>query len=201
MDEATASLASAIGERVRAERLSRRWTLDELANAAGVSRRMVVSVEQGAVNPSGGTLLRLSAALGVGLPALVEAPESRPVKVARLGQGAVLWNGENGGSGILMASTDPPDVVELWDWLLGPGDRHASEAHTSGTKELVHVLDGELTIEVADQVITLATGDAASFAGDSPHSYANATPKPARFSLAVFDPGASSPTRGGLPNV
>jgi len=110
MDEATASLASAIGERVRAERLSRRWTLDELANAAGVSRRMVVSVEQGAVNPSVGTLLRLSAALGVGLPALVEAPESRPVKVARLGQGAVLWNGENGGSGILMASTD----LRMW---------------------------------------------------------------------------------------
>ena len=38
---------------------------------------MVVSVEQGAVNPSVGTLLRLSDALGVGLPALVEPPENQ----------------------------------------------------------------------------------------------------------------------------
>ena len=37
---------------------------------------MAVSVEQGAVNPSVGTLLRLSAALGVGLPALVEPPKA-----------------------------------------------------------------------------------------------------------------------------
>ena len=57
---------SAIGARVRQERQSRRWTLDQLAEAAGVSRRMVVNVEQGAANPSVGTLLRISDALGVG---------------------------------------------------------------------------------------------------------------------------------------
>jgi DNA-binding XRE family transcriptional regulator len=39
--------------RVRQERQSRRWKLDQLAEAAGVSRRMVVNVEQGAVNPTG----------------------------------------------------------------------------------------------------------------------------------------------------
>ena len=55
-------------------RQSRRWTLDQLAGAAGVSRRMVVNVEQGAANPSVGTLLRISDALGVGLPSLVEHP-------------------------------------------------------------------------------------------------------------------------------
>ena len=37
---------------------------------------MVVSVEQGAVNPSVGTLLRLSDALGIGLPALVAPPRA-----------------------------------------------------------------------------------------------------------------------------
>ena len=64
----------AIGARVRQERQSRRWTLDQLAEAAGVSRRMLVNVEQGTANPSVGTLLRLSDALGIGLPALVEPP-------------------------------------------------------------------------------------------------------------------------------
>jgi transcriptional regulator with XRE-family HTH domain len=52
--------ALAIGVRVRRERQSRSWTLDQLAAAGGVSRRMVVNVEQGAANPSVGTLLRIS---------------------------------------------------------------------------------------------------------------------------------------------
>ena len=192
MDESAANLASVIGVRVRHERRSRGWTLDQLAESAGVSRRMVVSVEQGAVNPSVGTLLRLSDALGVGLPALVEPPEPKSVKVTRRGEGATLWSGEGGGRGVLVAGTTPPDVVELWDWTLGPGDRHASEAHAPGTKELVHVQDGSITVEVADQSVTLDAGDAVAFPGDVAHSYANPGTQPARFSLAVFEPGVGA---------
>ena len=44
MDDETAALASVIGARVRQERQDRRWTLDQLAAAAGVSRRAVVNV-------------------------------------------------------------------------------------------------------------------------------------------------------------
>jgi hypothetical protein len=76
---------------------------------------MLVNVEQGAVNPSVGTLLRISDALGVGLP----------------------------------------DVVELWDWTLGPGDQHVSQAHARGTKELVQVRQGPITVEVAEQSVGL----------------------------------------------
>jgi len=72
-DGATA-LASAIADRVRRARQARGWTLDRLAEAAGVSRRMLVTVEQGAANPTVGTLQKLGNALGVGLPALVEPP-------------------------------------------------------------------------------------------------------------------------------
>src|SRR5512133_2775920 len=108
MDESTATLALAVGVRVRQERQSRRWTLDQLAAAAQVSRRMVVNVEQGAANPSVGTLLRISDALGVGLPALVEPPRPRPVKVTRRGEGAALWTGDAGGRGVLMAGTEQP---------------------------------------------------------------------------------------------
>jgi transcriptional regulator with XRE-family HTH domain len=195
MDQSTAALALAIGVRVRQERQSRRWTLDRLAEAAGVSRRMVVNVEQGAANPSVGTLLRLSDALGVGLPALVEPPEPKPVKVTRRGEGAALWSSESGGRGVLVAGTEPPDVVELWDWTLGPGDAHVSEAHTPGTKELLQVQEGMVTLEVADQSVILDAGDAVAFPGDVAHSYANPGTQPARFSLAVFEPGVGSGSR------
>ena len=155
---------------------------------------MVVSVEQGAVNPSVGTLLRLSDALGVGLPALVEPPESRPMKVTRNGEGAELWSGDAGGRGVLVAGTTPPDVIELWDWTLASGDSHHSEAHARGTKELVHVLEGSVTVVVADQTLILETGDAVAFPGDVAHAYANPSAVQARFSLAVFEPGVGAGT-------
>src|SRR5262245_45775376 len=195
MDQSAAALASAIGVRVKQERQTRRWTLDQLAEAAGVSRRMVVSVEQGAVNPSVGTLLKISDALGIGLPALVEPPQPKPVKVTRRGDGATLWSSDSGGRGVLVAGTTPPDVVELWDWTLAPDDVHKSEAHTPGTRELMHVQEGTIRVEIEDQSVTLDAGDAIAFPGDVAHSYGNPRARPARFSLAVFEPGVGAGAR------
>src|SRR5882757_8421069 len=111
------SVARAIGGRVRQGRNSRGWTLDQLAGRSGVSRRMLVSIEQGSANPSIATLLLISDALGIGQAALV-------------------------------AGTEPPDVTELWDWTLGLGESHSSEAHAAGTRELLLVLDGQVELRV-----------------------------------------------------
>lgn len=156
---------------------------------------MVVNVEQGAANPSVGTLLRIGDALGVGLPSLVEPPEPKAVKVTRRGEGAALWTGDAGGRGVLVAGTEPPDVLELWDWTLAPGDHHVSEAHTTGTQELVQVQEGTIALEVADQSVTLDVGDAVAFPGDLEHSYSNPGAQPARFTLAVFEPGVGPEPR------
>ena len=197
MDDQAAALAVAVGARVRRERQDRRWTLDRLAEASGLSRRMVVNVEQGAVNPSVGTLLRLADALGLGLPALVEPPGATDVTLTRSGEGATLWTGEHGGRGVLVAGTRPPDVLELWDWTLAPGDARAAEAHATGTTELLHVLDGRVVLEVDGTTHELSPGDAASFPGDVPHAYRNGHDIPARFSLAVLEPGVGPTTPGG----
>lgn len=153
---------------------------------------MVVNVEQGAVNPSIGTLLRLSDALGVGLPALVEPPHRERAKLTRAGDGAALWTGTAGGRGILVAGTEPPDVVELWDWTLAPGEGHASEAHSEGTRELLQVHEGALVVTVADETFTLAPGDALTFVGDEDHAYTNPGDVLTRFSLTVYEPGVGS---------
>ncbi|RZU63058.1 helix-turn-helix domain-containing protein [Zhihengliuella halotolerans] len=201
MDLDAESLASVIGSRVRHERTEHGWTLDQLAEHAGVSRRMVVNVEQGAVNPSIGTLLRLSDALGVGLPALVEPPRRERTKLTRAGEGAALWQGEAGGRGVLVAGTEPPDVVELWDWSLAPGEAHVSEAHSEGTRELLQVREGALVVAVADESFTLAPGDALAFAGDEEHSYANPGDDLTRFTLTVFEPGVGPGPRTETPHA
>lgn len=195
MDDMTA-LAQAIGARVKQERTQRRWTLDQLAAASDVSRRMLVNVEQGVTNPSVGTLLKLANALGVSLPTLVEPLEPAPLKVTTAGDGAVLWTSESGGRGVLVAGTGPP-TLELWDWTLAVGDRYESEAHVAGTKEAVQVQQGMVVVEVADQSVTLQAGDAVAFAGDVPHVYANPGSAPARFSLAVFEPVVGASARAG----
>ncbi|MHA7154909.1 helix-turn-helix domain-containing protein [Arthrobacter sp. TMN-50] len=198
MDDSTTALAAAIGRRVKLERQSRSLTLDQLANTAGVSRRLLINVEQGATNPSVGTLLRISDALGVGLPALVESPTPKPVTVTRNGEGATLWSSEAGGRGVLVAGTESPDVVELWDWTMAPGDRHKSEAHSVGTKELLQVQQGSITVDTGDQSIVLGPGDSLSFPGDTAHSYAATAGESARFTLAVFEPGVGL-RHGGRP--
>ena len=199
MDGGAAALARAIGTRVKRERQARRWTLDQLAAAAGVSRRMVVNVEQGAVNPSVGTLLRLSDALGLGLPALVEQPRRAALEVTRHGTGAVLWRGETAG---VECSWPPPSSrtsSSCGTGRWGPVTCHPSEAHAPGTKELLQVHAGSVRVDVADQAVVLGPGDAVAFPGDVAHGTAtrgrsrpgSACPCPSR--------AAGLPLRRGAP--
>ena len=111
------------------------------------------------------------------LPALVEPPERPEPSVTRSGDGAVLWTGPGGGRGVLVAGWEAPDVFELWDWTLGPGDGRSSGPHTAGAM--------------------LGAGDAAAFPGDAPHGYRNSGERPARFSLAVLEPDVPGAARGG----
>jgi transcriptional regulator with XRE-family HTH domain len=192
-------LATAIGGRVRQERQARGWSLDRLAEVAGVSRRLLVNVEQGAANPSVGTLLRISDALGVGLPVLVAPPSTTAMTVTRDGEGAALWTSPAGGRGVLVAGTQPPNVLELWDWTLYPRDTHRSAAHLPGTMELLQVQRGSILLEVGDESATLRAGDSVVFRSDVPHAYTQLGATRTRFCLAVFEPGmATAPVRPAL---
>ena len=186
-----------IGERVRQHRTARGWTLDELADRSGVSRRMVINIEHGEGNPSIATLLRISDALGVGLPVLVDVERPRALTVTAAGQAPVLWRGPRGGRALLVAGTEPPDVVELWDWTLQPGEAHTSEAHSAGTRELLLVLDGRVDLRTRDRTEQLGTGDSAAFAGDVAHGYSTPADAatPARFALTVFQPAVGGDRR------
>ncbi len=198
-DQNAASLAAAIGSRVRAERTARRLTLDQLATAAGVSRRMLINVEQGAANPSVGTLLRISDALGVGLPSLVEPPRPDPIRITRRDDGATLWTGAEGSRGVFLTGTDPPDIVELWEWTMAPGDAYHSEVHTPGTMELIQVRSGTLTLVIGERTFTLDSGDAITFSGEADHTYANRGDKPTTYLMTVFEPDVGTASRPEVP--
>jgi len=89
---------------------------------------------------------------------------------------------------VLVSAAGTPDMLELWDWTLGPGDVYESDAHRPGTHELLHVLSGKLTLTVGGAAHHLRAGDAASMVADEPHSYGNEGRRPVRFTMTVLEP-------------
>ena len=88
---------------------------------------------------------------------------------------------------MLIAGTEPPQVVELWRWTFAAGDTRTSEPHTRGTQELLLVEEGRLRLTVGDESAVLEAGESATFAGDLPHAYA-AVDGPVRFVMSVTEP-------------
>jgi len=184
-------VTAAVGRHVRAERARRAWTLDELAARSGVSKGMLVQVEQARCNPSIATVCRLADALGVSVASLVEAPEVPTTRIVRGEEGVPLWAARSGSLAKLMVGSGTSDQVELWDVSLAGEDAMVSEAHPQDTRELLLVVDGELTMELDGTRHRVGPGDAIAFLADRPHTYRNAGSDPLRYVLAVVHRGAT----------
>ena len=192
MSSATEQRVSrSLAEAVRRFRAARSWTLDDLAARSGVSRRLVVQIEQGEANPSIGTLLRLAGALEVTLTDLVSDQETTTLGVCAPSDATELWQGPAGGRALLEVSRGP---LELWSWTLEPGESHVSDAHQPGALELIKVRRGTLVLEVGDQSVQVKTGHSAWFDASRQHAYQNATTTPVTFTLVVFDSAANRTT-------
>src|SRR4029453_4571469 len=89
-------VTAAVGRNVRDERSRLGWTLDELAGRSGVSKGMLIQVEQARTNPGVATLCRLATALGTSVADLVEAAEKPATRVVRADAGIVLGRGQRG---------------------------------------------------------------------------------------------------------
>jgi transcriptional regulator with XRE-family HTH domain len=176
-------VSRSLAEAVRRFRAARSWTLDDLAARSGVSRRLVVQIEQGDANPSIGTLLRLADALEVTLTDLVSDHETT-FGVRAASEATELWQEPAGGRALLEVSRGP---LELWSWTLGPGESHLSDAHHPGALELVKVRRGTLVLEVADESVQVKAGHSAWFDASRQHAYRNTTTTPVTFTLVVFD--------------
>lgn len=182
-------VAAAVGRNVRALRQQRRMTIDGLAAASGLSRGTVIQVESARGNPSIATLSNLAAALQVGVASLVSADSAPRVTVRAAADAAALWTSATGSRALFRIGTDPPDVVELWDWTLQAGDAFDGEAHPRGTMEVLFLLDGVLALRVGDERRVLGVDDVVVFEAHAPHRYANEARAPVRFIMVVLQLG------------
>ena len=169
-------------------RRRRGLSLEQLAQRSGVSKGMLVQIEQGRTNPSIATLCRVANGLGVAVARFVEVGEAPTVRLVRAAEAPVLWRGAGDGFARLLVGSDAPDCVELWEWRIAPGDAFAGEAHPAGTRELLHVLEGDLDLEIEQTRQRVGTGDSVIFRADRPHRYANAGAALLRLVMVVAEP-------------
>jgi len=187
-----ADVTGAVARTLVTLRTERGWSLDQLAVRSGVSKGVLVALEQGRSNPNLATLARLADAFGVPVTRLVEISDEPAVRVAGPGSARVLWRGPAGGTGTIVASTDPPWAAELWRWQLRPGEAFGGYPHGPATRELVWVEQGTVTLTVAGEQREVGPGESARFPGGLPHGYANNGTAPVQMTMVVVIPPAAS---------
>ncbi|QDY75716.1 helix-turn-helix domain-containing protein [Streptomyces qinzhouensis] len=186
LDHLTQSLARNL-KRWRGER---GFTLDSLAARSGVSRGMIIQIEQARTNPSVGTAVKLADALGVSIATLLDRDHGPQVRVVAPDERMRMWSTPVGSFSELLVGTELRGPFELWSWRLEPGDGSESDPHPDGTTELIHVTEGVLTLIVDGEPHAVAAGCSAAFEANVPHAYRNDGTESLALTMAVSVPPA-----------
>ncbi|MEV7470039.1 XRE family transcriptional regulator [Streptomyces kronopolitis] len=178
---ATQQFVTRIGERIRALRKQRGWTVQQLSEAGKVSRRMLTDIELGQANPSLATVDRVARALDTDFAALA-LPESDPAGTDV--EGTLVWQAPDGSQALLLGATQNPRA-ELWRWTLAPGGHYAAEPDRPGAQEIHHVLAGRLTLALQAGPRVLEPGQSAVLPSDQEYAYRNEGADPVVFMRVV----------------
>ena len=184
-----ARVNEAVSAHIKLYRSQKKMSLDELSRRSGVSKGMLVEIEGCRANPSIALLCRLASSMNVSVADFVNVAGKPAVHIIDAGKIPVLWKGEKGGSARLLAGTSGPDMVELWQWMLYPGEIFESQGHPEGTSELLHVSEGALTLVVSDTAYVINKGSAAVARTDAPHTYKNDCAEVTVFTMTVNEKG------------
>lgn len=187
---AAAEHVAALGDLVRRSRLGR-FTLEELAAAAGVSSGLISQIERGQGNPSLVTLLKLAHALQIPMAQFFHGSNNRRMLVTE-GDGMKMEFPGEGRQGLVYELLSPDfqrqmvvmkaQIPDHWD--------NSDEPFSRSGEECVHVLSGRLEMRVGENTFTLRAGDTLSYDSGLPHSWRNESGGIAHVILALTPPPA-----------
>ncbi|UBV44571.1 XRE family transcriptional regulator (plasmid) [Deinococcus taeanensis] len=164
-----------LADNLRHYRIQRAWTQDDLAQASGISRRMIAALEAAQSNVSLSTLDHLAQALNLTFVELVSPRLSSGT--GEVQRGATLWTVPHSASQAVLVNTAPArHGTELWHWHLSPGEHYVASPDPQGMMEILYVLHGELTIEFQNRTTRLHAGDSVTYPSDQPYTYRNTGP-------------------------
>jgi transcriptional regulator with XRE-family HTH domain len=175
--EAVQAYVADLGQRLRETRRGR-FTVKELAAAAGVSSGLVSEIERGHGNPSFRSLYRISQALGLRIGDLLSPQSDRQQSAAQMvprDQRKLLQLGENG----LVWQLLTPNLqgrLEVLKTSIPPGFSNQEAPFQHEGEECVYLLTGAgLQVTVADECFTLEEGDAITYDSGKSHWWSNPT--------------------------
>lgn len=172
---ATAEFVTTVGQQIRRRRQEKGWSVQQLSDRSGVSRRMLTQIELGQANPSLVTVDQIAHALDTDFVTLALPPAGPVRELAGERGGAALrvWTSARGSEGLLLIATNRAPRTELWHWRLAPGDSYQAEPDAAGAEELHHVHAGELVITTSGSTLRMRAGEASRIRSDQHYTYRN----------------------------
>ena len=175
-------IVGAIGPKVRELRQQLGLSLQQLASRAGVSAAAIHKVERNDMVPTITTLLKLATALGRPIGHFVDAPPGPPQVAAHTpaAQRPVLVSAVPGVE--LTAIGGSPERFRTAGEVatLAPGAEFGTDLLPHPGEELLFVLDGTLSVEVAGESYTLRRGDALHYPTGHRYRWSNPGRRPTR---------------------
>lgn len=188
-----------LAENIRNWRQRRGLSASALARAADVSKSTVSEIERGRGNPSLDTLWALARGLNVPLGFLVAGePCRRSLRVVRRDEVPPVVHSTNGYISQLMLSAHSGGEIEIYAISLAEGTERISLGHGAGVTEHAIAVAGRVEIGPVSDIITLETGDLASFPANSQHVYRAVSGPASIISLHQYPPttpGIADPGR------
>ena len=165
-----------IAPRLRQLRKKRDITLDELAQATGISKSTLSRLESGQRKPSLELLLPIVAALSVSLDEIVTSPR---IDDPRVPQKSTRSDGR-----ILTPLSQHHGEPQAFKITIPATDREPT-LRTHGGYEWIYVLSGRLRMVLGEHDIIMGAGEAAEFDTKNPHWFGSAGNGPVEI-LSMF---------------
>jgi transcriptional regulator with XRE-family HTH domain len=162
-----------IAGRLRQERHARRWSLDDFARQAGVSKAMLSKLERGEASPTAVMLGRISGALGLSISSLLADPGKQAPRLVRHAEQPV-WTDPQTRYVRRQVSPLGEMPVQLVEVALPPRRKVEFPASSySFIRQLIWVLAGSLEFREGAQTHRLEPGDCLELGPPSNCSFRN----------------------------
>ncbi|MHC4995975.1 MAG: helix-turn-helix domain-containing protein [Planctomycetota bacterium] len=173
--DASLAIQQRLCQRVKELRKERKWSLDSLSAACGVSRSMLSQIERGQANPTLAVTFRIAEAFGMNIAEFIESPHaSNRIDVIRSDDHAYHYRSDGDCDIRTLSPLHMEKDVELYEIRLKAGGVLESSPHFKQTREFLTVQKGKVRVRSADDEETLGRGDSASYRADVPHAIENA---------------------------
>ena len=175
-----------LARRLRELRQARRWSLEELAAATGLSRATLSRIETGEVSPTAAALGRLAAAHGQPISRLMaEVEQQAPALVRRADQPEWV----DPATGFRRRSVSPPSAAYDCELLHGELPAGARIDYPlpprAGLEHHLYLLEGALELMVDDALYRLSPGDCLRYKLFGASRFHAPGPDAARYLLVV----------------